>query len=147
MRINKASRCDDMRIKMRKSGFYESPVLSLPAKIRTELLVMEAFWAAGPLSVRQVFESIPEQYRPTEKLTRVTVNRLISNMAVRRSKQIGNYQVFEAVESRDVVYRRLVRSFEDLFQNETELNPLGAESSVRLGLAGNFAGRRASSGA
>ena len=101
---------------------------------------MEVLWAAGPLSVREVFENIPSEFRPTYELTRSIIYRLISNKIIRKAGQIRNFHVFEAVEDREAIHRRLARSLEDLFRSE--IGPIRPDAAGRDRLASRSGLRR-----
>ena len=100
---------------MQNTDFELSETLSVPARLRIELLVMEALWTAGPLSMREMCEEIQKEDLPSDRILRLTLHQLKSNNAIRKYNGVNQSQRFEAVESRKVVYERLIRSFEDVF--------------------------------
>jgi BlaI family penicillinase repressor len=65
-----------------------------------ELQVMEALWALGPSSVREIVESLPEERRPAFTTIQTTVYRLEGKRALRCTKKISNANIFEAAVSR-----------------------------------------------
>jgi hypothetical protein len=116
---------------MRRPDFELSEILSVPTRVRTELLVMEALWAAGPLSTREICAQIPEEDRPSYQVIRLTIERLRSNDAVQKIKQMGNSKIFAASKGRDEVYRRLIHSFEGLFPVEENTTPPAADDLIQ----------------
>lgn len=82
--------------------------MTLPKLSKGELLIMEALWAHGPSSVREIQERFPERTRPAYTTVQTMVYRLEAKRAVRRVKKIGNAHVFEAAVSRRAAHRRLV---------------------------------------
>jgi len=79
-----------------------------PRLSKLELQIMEAFWARGASSVREVQESFPEKDRPAYTTVQTIVYRLEAKKAVRRLKKIGNAHIFEPVLSRTATQRRLI---------------------------------------
>jgi BlaI family transcriptional regulator, penicillinase repressor len=73
-----------------------------------ELRLMDALWARGPCSVREIHEAFPDQDRPAYTTVQTMVYRLEAKGAVRRVKKIGNAFIFEATVSRHSMARRLV---------------------------------------
>jgi predicted transcriptional regulator len=73
-----------------------------------ELRVMEALWANGASSVREIHEAFPEPGRPAFTTVQTTVYRLESKKALRCVKRISNANIFEAVVTRDAAERRLL---------------------------------------
>jgi uncharacterized protein (TIGR03435 family) len=69
---------------------------------------MEALWALGPCSVREILESFPVKKRPAYTTVQTTVYRLEVKKALRRIKKISTALIFEAAVSRNVAKRRLI---------------------------------------
>jgi len=82
---------------------------------RFELEVMDALWALGSASVREVQERLPARKRPAYTTVQTIIYRLEEKGAVRRVKKIGNAHVFEPVVSRKAAARRLVDELLDFF--------------------------------
>ena len=74
---------------------------------RLELQILEALWAQGKASVREIQEAFPEP-RPAYTTIQTTVYRLESKKAVRRIRKIGNAHIFEPTVARDVTRHRLL---------------------------------------
>jgi len=81
---------------------------------------MEALWAHGPLSIREVQQHFPEKTRPAYTTVQTMVYRLEAKKAVRRAKKISNAHIFEALVSRTVAHRRLIDDFFGLFGGRTQ---------------------------
>lgn len=75
---------------------------------RFELQIMDALWARGALSVREIRESFPGRDRPAHTTLQTILSRLEKKKAVRRVKKIGNAHIFEAVVERGAAYGRLI---------------------------------------
>ena len=68
---------------------------------RLELQILEALWANGKASIREIQEAFPEP-RPAYTTIQTTVYRLEGKKAVRRVRKIGNAHIFEPLVARDV---------------------------------------------
>ncbi len=75
---------------------------------RLELEVMDAVWALGSGSVREILEQLPEQKRPAYTTVQTIIYRLEEKGAVRRVKKIGNAHIFEALVTRKAAHNRLI---------------------------------------
>lgn len=89
--------------------------MALPKLSKLELKIMEAVWASGPLSIREIQEAFPERDRPAYTTVQTMVYRLEAKKAVRRARKIGNAHIFEAVVSQASAQGRLVDDFLALF--------------------------------
>ncbi len=85
-----------------------------------ELRIMDALWARGPASVREVQETFPETDRPAYTTIQTTMYRLESKRAIRRVKKISNAHIFEAVVSRTAAHRRIVDELLSVFGGRTQ---------------------------
>jgi BlaI family penicillinase repressor len=94
--------------------------VKLPRLNRLELQVMESLWTHGTLSIREIQESFPTARRPPYTSVQTLVNRLEAKKAVRRAKKISNAHIYEAVIARNVVQRRLVDDFLNLFGGQMQ---------------------------
>ena len=79
-----------------------------PRLSRLELQIMDALWAHGALSVREIQEAFAEKNRPAYTTVQTIVYRLETKKAIRRVKKIGNAHIFEAAISRASAQRRLI---------------------------------------
>ncbi len=81
--------------------------MARPKLTKLELQILEALWANGRASIREIQESFPEP-RPAYTTVQTTVYRLEGKKAVRRVRKIGNAHIFEPTVARDVARRRLL---------------------------------------
>jgi predicted transcriptional regulator len=72
-----------------------------------ELQILEALWANGKASIREIQEAFPEP-RPAYTTIQTTVYRLEGKKAVRRVRKISNAHIFEPVVARDVTRHGLL---------------------------------------
>jgi predicted transcriptional regulator len=78
-----------------------------PRLTRLELRILEALWARGRASIREIQEAFPEP-RPAYTTIQTVVYRLEGKKAVRRVRKISNAHIFEPIVARDVTRRRLL---------------------------------------
>ena len=81
--------------------------MSQPKLFKLELQILEALWALGKASVREIQETFPEP-RPAYTTIQTTVYRLETKKAVRRVRKIGNADIFEPIVPRDVARHHLL---------------------------------------
>ena len=74
---------------------------------KLELQILEALWAQGKASIREIQEAFPEP-RPAYTTIQTTVYRLESKDAVRRVRKISNAHIFEPTVARDVTRHGLL---------------------------------------
>jgi BlaI family penicillinase repressor len=87
---------------------------------KLEFQIMEALWAQGPASVREIQEAFPERGRPAYTTVQTTIYRLEVKGALRRVKKIGNAHIFQAVVSRTAAQRRVIDELLGLFGGRTQ---------------------------
>ena len=80
---------------------------------KLELEIMQAVWALGTASVREIQEHLPERKRPAYTTVQTIIYRLEEKGAVRRIKKIGNAHIFEAAVTQKAAHKRLL---DDLLQ-------------------------------
>src|SRR6059036_556723 len=78
-----------------------------PKLTKLELQILEALWARGKASIREIQEAFPEP-RPAYTTIQTTVYRLEGKKAVRRVRKISNAHIFEPLVSRNVTRHRLL---------------------------------------
>src|ERR1022692_4443960 len=78
-----------------------------PKLTKLELQILEALWAQGKASIREIQEAFPEP-RPAYTTIQTTVYRLEGKKALRRVRKIGNADIFEPVVARDVTRNKLL---------------------------------------
>src|SRR6478735_3195239 len=81
--------------------------MTQPKLSKLELQILEALWAQGKASIREVQEAFP-QPRPAYTTIQTTVYRLERKKAVRRVRKISNADIFEPIVPRDVTRHRLL---------------------------------------
>ena len=81
---------------------------------RLELRILEALWAQGKASIREIQEAFPEP-RPAYTTIQTTIYRLEKKRALRRVRKIGNADIFEPLVARDVTRHRLLDDILSLF--------------------------------
>lgn len=91
-----------------------------PKLAKLELQIMEALWARGNASIREIQESFPEKDRPAYTTIQTTVYRLERKKALRRVRKIGNFHIFEPAISRNAAQRRLIDDLLALFGGRTQ---------------------------
>jgi predicted transcriptional regulator len=78
-----------------------------PKLTKLELQILEALWAYGKASIREIQEAFPEP-RPAYTTIQTTVYRLEGKNAVRRVRKISNAHIFEPIVARDVTRHKLL---------------------------------------
>jgi predicted transcriptional regulator len=78
-----------------------------PKLSKLELQILEALWANGKASIREIQEAFPKP-RPAYTTIQTTVYRLEGKKAVRRVRKISNAHIFEPMVARDVTRNRLL---------------------------------------
>src|SRR6202051_3849598 len=78
-----------------------------PKLTKLELQILEALWARGNASIREIHEAFPEP-RPAYTTVQTTVNRLEGKNAVRRVRKISNAHIYEALVARDAARHRFL---------------------------------------
>ncbi len=81
--------------------------MAAPRLTRLELQILEALWAHGKASIREIQEAFSEP-RPAYTTIQTTVYRLERKKAVRRVRKISNAHIFEPLVARDAARRRLL---------------------------------------
>src|SRR5688500_1566510 len=88
--------------------------MAKPKLTRLELQILEALWARGNASIREIQETFPEP-RPAYTTIQTTVYRLEQKGAVRRTRKISNAHLFEPLVARDVARHRMLDEILSLF--------------------------------
>lgn len=78
-----------------------------PKLTKLELQILEALWAHGKASIREIQEKFPEP-RPAYTTIQTTVYRLEKKKVVRRVRKISNAHIFEPILAREVTRHRLL---------------------------------------
>jgi BlaI family transcriptional regulator, penicillinase repressor len=81
--------------------------MAQPKLTKLELQILEALWAHGKASIREIQETFPEP-RPAYTTIQTTVYRLEGKKAVRRIRKISNAHIFEPILSRNLTRHKLL---------------------------------------
>src|SRR5688572_20641315 len=93
-----------------------------PVKLtKLEMEIMDAVWALGRGSVREVQEYLPERKRPAYTTVQTIIYRLEEKGAVRRVKKVGNAHIFEAIVTRKAAHGRLIDDLLHVFGGSPRL--------------------------
>ena len=79
----------------------------MPKLAKLELRILEALWAHGKASMREIQEAFPEP-RPAYTTITNTVYRMEAKHAVRRVRKIGNADIFEPLIAKDTAREGLL---------------------------------------
>jgi BlaI family transcriptional regulator, penicillinase repressor len=86
---------------------------------KLELQILEALWAQGKASIREIQEAFPEP-RPAYTTIQTTVYRLEGKKAVRRVRKISNAHIFEPLVARDVTRSTLLDEILNFFGGKAQ---------------------------
>src|SRR5262245_54156126 len=86
---------------------------------KLELHILEALWAHGKASIREIQEAFPEP-RPAYTTIQTTVYRLEGKNAVRRVRKISNADIFEPLLARDVTRHKLLDEILSFFGGKAQ---------------------------
>ncbi len=93
--------------------------MTQPKLSKLELQIMEALWAHGKASIREIQETFPEP-RPAYTTIQTTVYRLEGKKAVCRVRKISNAHIFEPIMGRDVTRHRLLDEILSFFGGQAQ---------------------------
>lgn len=88
--------------------------MNRPRLTKLELQILEALWAQGRASIREIQEAFSKP-RPAYTTIQTTVYRMETKGALRRLRKIGNAHIFEPIVPRDVARLRLLDEILSLF--------------------------------
>jgi len=111
---------------------------------KLELQILEALWANGKASIREIHEAFPEP-RPAYTTVQTTVNRLEIKQALRRVRKIGNAHIYEPLVAREAARHRFLDDILSLFGGRGEVRGalLGSLVIVTVSNGLNTAGYKA----
>jgi BlaI family transcriptional regulator, penicillinase repressor len=78
-----------------------------PKLSKLELRILEALWAQGKASIRDIHTAFPEP-RPAYTTIQTIVYRMEAKHALRRVQKLGNADIFEPIVARDVTRNRVL---------------------------------------
>lgn len=87
---------------------------------KLEFRIMEALWAGGMLSIREIQETFPARRIPAYTTIQTTIYRMEAKNIVRRVKKIGNTHVFEGVISRTEAQRNIIDDLLSYFGGQSQ---------------------------
>jgi len=87
---------------------------------KLEFRIMEALWAGGVLSIREIQETFPARQIPAYTTIQTTVYRMEAKGIVRRAKKVGHFHVFEAVISRTAAQRSIIDDLLSYFGGQSQ---------------------------
>jgi BlaI family penicillinase repressor len=90
-----------------------------PKLSKLELRILEALWAHGKASIREIQETFPEP-RPAYTTIQTTVYRLEGKKALRRVRKISNADIFEPLVARDVTRHKLLDEILSFFGGKAQ---------------------------
>ena len=93
--------------------------MAQPKFTKLELQILEALWARGKASIREVQEAFPEPH-PAYTTIQTTVYRLEGKKALRRVRKIGNADIFEATVARDITRHRMLDEILSFFGGKAQ---------------------------
>ena len=102
---------------------------------KLEYRVMEALWAHGELSIREIQESFPAKHMPAYTTVQTTVYRMETKGVVKRVGKVGNFHIFSSAVSQQEAAKRLIDEFLDFFGGQSQLMMARLVESGRLSLA------------
>lgn len=102
---------------------------------KLEYRIMEALWAHGELSIREIQESFSARRIPAYTTVQTTIYRMEAKGVVKRVGKIGNFHIFAAAVSQQEAERRLIDEFLDFFGGQSQLMMARLVESGRLSLA------------
>jgi predicted transcriptional regulator len=94
--------------------------MALPRLSNLEMQIMEALWARGACSIRDIVEQFPARKRPAYTTVQTMVMRLEAKKALRRAGKVATAHIFEAVIPREAARRRLIDDFLAVFGGQTQ---------------------------
>jgi predicted transcriptional regulator len=114
---------------------------------KAETRILEQCWKLGSCSIREILESLPEDERVAYTTVQTLVYRLAAKGALRKTKRVGNAQLFEPAISRRDHRNALVGELLELFGGSPRLLVSSLLESRALTLRDLKALQEASAGA
>ena len=87
---------------------------------RLEFQIMEALWAKGESSIRELQEFFPEKHRPAYSTVQTSIYRMEAKGVVKRVKKVANFHIFASAITRDSAQRRLIDDLLSLFGGRSQ---------------------------
>ncbi len=90
-----------------------------PKLSKLDLRILEALWAHGKASIREIQEAFPDP-RPAYSTIQTIVYRLEAKGALRRVRKIGNADIFEPLVARDVTRLKVLDEILSFFGGKAQ---------------------------
>lgn len=84
-----------------------------------EIQIMDAVWARGEASIREMQEAFPAKKRPGYTTIQKMVYRMEEKKVLRRVRKLGNFHVFAATVTRESVERTLIGDLLSVFGGQS----------------------------
>lgn len=81
--------------------------MPLPKLSKFELRILEALWANGSASIREIQEAFPDP-RPAYTTVQTIIYRMEAKRTLRRVRKIGKADIFEPLVTRDATRNRVL---------------------------------------
>ena len=94
--------------------------MALPRLSNLEMRIMEALWAGGELSIREIQDTFAGKKRPAYQTVQTMVRRLELKKALKQVRKIGTAFIYPAAIPRDAARRRLIDDFLAVFGGQTQ---------------------------
>ena len=94
--------------------------MATPKLSQLEFRIMEALWAGGEMSIREILDALKGKRRPAYTTIQTTVYRMEAKGVIRRLKKVGNFHIFAAAISREAAQRRLIDELLAMFGGRTQ---------------------------
>jgi predicted transcriptional regulator len=95
-------------------------ILSDTKLSKLEFQIMEALWARGELSIREIQETFPAKRLPAYTTIQTTVYRMEAKGVVNRVRKVGNFHIFAATITREAAQRGIVNDLLAYFGGKTQ---------------------------
>ena len=87
---------------------------------KLEFQIMEALWAGGDQSIREIQERFPGKRVPAYTTIQTTVYRMETKQIVRRVRKVGNFHLFAAAITRDEAQRGILNDLLSYFGGRSQ---------------------------
>jgi predicted transcriptional regulator len=95
-------------------------ILSDTKLSKLEFQIMEALWARGELSIREIQETFPAKRLPAYTTIQTTVYRMETKGVMNRVRKVGNFHIFAAAITRETAQRSIINDLLTYFGGKTQ---------------------------
>ena len=103
-----------------------------PKLSKLELKIMDALWARGRASIREIQQAFPEKNRPSYGTIQTTTYRMEAKKIVRRTGKTGNFHIFEPLVAQNAAQLRLIDELLTMFGGRSQLIVMHLVKSGKL---------------